>query len=75
MRNNLEALNNYLFEQLERVNDDELSGKALDEQLLKTKAVVNVADKIIRNAALGLQAEKLKYNTGCHLPAMIESDE
>lgn len=64
MRNNLGALNDYLFEQLERVNDDELTGDELKEQLEKTKAICNIADKIVRNASVIIQGIKAKNNDG-----------
>ena len=36
MKNTLEDLNDYLFEQLERINDDSLSPEELERELKKT---------------------------------------
>lgn len=56
MRNSLGDLNDYLFEQIERVNDDGLTGKELDEQLKKSKAVVEIGKTIVQNANVVLRA-------------------
>lgn len=56
MRNSLGDLNDYLFEQIERVNDDGLTGKELDEQLKKAKAVVEIGKTIVQNANVVLRA-------------------
>ena len=47
MKNTLTDLNNYLFEQLERLNDDSLSEEQLEREMKKTDAVVKVSTKII----------------------------
>lgn len=76
MKNTLVDLNNHLFEQLERLNDDELSQDGLDKEIERSKAMANIAGKIIENAQLGLQAEKFKAeygSKGTKLPAMLES--
>lgn len=55
MKNTITDLNNYLFEQLERLNDDSLSKDELDRQLRKTDSIVKVADKIIQNGELAFR--------------------
>lgn len=62
-RNKLSDLNDYLFEQIERINDDELTGCELEEQLKKSKMVVNVANAITRNAAVSLAAYRVFCDT------------
>ena len=74
MKNNLVDLNNHLFEQMERLNDDELTEEELSREISRTKAMTDVASRIIDNAALGLQAEKLKVEYGrrdIELPEML----
>ncbi|MDO4301765.1 MAG: hypothetical protein Q4D26_10290 [Clostridia bacterium] len=58
MKNDLTALNNYLFEAIERINDDSLSEEELNIEIKKSKAIKDVAETIIDNARLGLQAQK-----------------
>lgn len=58
MNNNLEALNNYLFEQIERVNDVELSDDELEKQLKKSDMIVKISKAIIDNANTAIMAQK-----------------
>ena len=55
MKNTLNDLNNYLFEQLERLNDDEISEEQLERELRKADSIVKVADKIIQNGELAFK--------------------
>lgn len=77
VRNKLSDLNNHLFERLERLNDDELLGEELDEEIKRTQAVVSVGKTIIMNGSLVLQAQKLKHdymNADAKMPKMLEAD-
>jgi len=56
MKNTLGDLNNHLFEQLERLNDDELKGEELEMEITRSKAVTDVACRIIENNTLVLKA-------------------
>lgn len=58
MKNTLTDLNNYLFEALERLNDDELSEEQLDKEIKRSEAVQKMAKTIIENGALALSAKK-----------------
>lgn len=58
MMNTLPDLNNILFEQIERINDDELKGEELEEQLKKSKAIKEIAGTIVANASVILKAVK-----------------
>ena len=60
MKNTLADLNNHLFEQMERLNDDDLNNEELDKEIKRAKAMTDVSSQIIENAALGLSAEKLR---------------
>lgn len=55
MKNTLGDLNNYLFEQLERINDDSLDAEGLEQELKKTDSIVKVAEKIIQNGELAFR--------------------
>ena len=58
MKANLPDLNNMLFEQLERINDDDLKGDELKEQLAKSKAINDIARVIVSNSALMFKAAR-----------------
>lgn len=58
MKNTLGDLNNYLFEAIERINDDSLDDAALDREIKRSEAVQKVAKTIIDNGNLALQAKK-----------------
>ena len=64
MNNKLIDLNNYLFEQLERLTDDSLTQEELDREIGISKQVVSVSQTIINNANLLLQAKKHFDNVG-----------
>lgn len=58
MKNSLSDLNNYLFEQIERLTDDSLSDEELDREIKRSSNVIDVAKTIIDNGSLALQAKK-----------------
>lgn len=58
MKNTLTDLNNYLFENIERIMDDELSDEELEKEIKRSETVQKVAKTIIDNGALALQAQK-----------------
>lgn len=66
MKNTLTDLNNYLFEAIERLNNDELTSEQLDTEIKRCDAVQKVAKTIIENGSLALQAKKHldKYGQG-----------
>lgn len=78
MKNTLVALNNYLFETLERLTDDSLTEDQLQREITRSEAVTSVAETIIHNGELSLKALKHaeEYNVGIDgerkLPPMLE---
>ena len=61
--NNLGDLNNYLFDEMKRLNDKDLKGDELKNEILRAKSITDVAAKIVDNANLVLNAEKFKAET------------
>lgn len=72
-RNKLVDLNNHLFEQLERLNDSELSRDELEQEIERTKSMVGVSSQIIEISSLALKAEALRaeYSGVAKIPIMI----
>jgi len=66
VNNNLNSLNNYLFEQLERLNDDEELEKdgALEKELKRVKAITGISTAIVNNAKLVLDVKKYADELG-----------
>jgi hypothetical protein len=74
MKNKLSDLNDHLFSQLERLADENLTPEQIDKETRRGKVMVAVANEIIRNASLQLEAAKLLSEKGAirpHLPEMI----
>jgi len=73
MKNRLSDLNDHLFAQMERLADETLTPEQLDTEAKRGEAMVAVADQIIRNAALQVQAAKIASDYGSdpvpYLPA------
>lgn len=61
-KNTLMDLNNHLFEQLERLNDEDLSGENLDKELKRTEGMVDIANTIVANAATVIKAAQVYDN-------------
>ena len=59
MKNKLSDLNNYLFEELERLNDDEtlMNDDNLEKEIKRSKAITTVSSQIIQNANVVLKAK------------------
>lgn len=70
-KNKMEDLNNLLFEQLERLNDESLD---LEQELKRAKAISDVSDKLIQSADLSFKVMKLRADmTGnVETPEMLE---
>ena len=55
MKNTLSDLNNYLFETIERLQDDELDEEHLSREIRRAEAVTKVSEVIVRNGELTLK--------------------
>jgi hypothetical protein len=49
MKNKPIDLHNHLFEQLERLNDEDLTGDELNREIIRAQGMCAVAEKIISN--------------------------
>lgn len=64
MKNRLTDLNDILFAQLERLTDENAAPDVIERELARTSSVVQVADRIVENARVQLQAVKLVAEQG-----------
>jgi hypothetical protein len=58
MRTTLNDLNEFLFESLERLTNEDLSDEQLDKEIKRNEAIQKTAKTIIENGALALQVKK-----------------
>lgn len=78
MKNTLTDLNNYLFETLERITDDEMTEEQMQKEITRSQAVTSVAATIIQNGELALKTMKHINEFGMDrtkvsLPPMLET--
>lgn len=64
MKNKLIDLNNHLFEQLERLSDEELTPEQLSKEIIRTDAIVKVSTQLINNANTVLRGAELVAEYG-----------
>lgn len=77
MKNTLVDLNDQLFEQLERLNDIDLKGDDLEEEIKRSRSIENVAKQIINNGRLVLDSQKFlddRLNIDNDVPKMLSGD-
>ncbi len=58
-KNKITDLNDHLFLQLERLNDDELKGEDLQQEIERSKAIGVIASQIVGAAKVSVDAAKL----------------
>lgn len=75
MKNTLTDLNNYLFEAIERINDDDLDDAALEKEIKRSEAITKIAGVVINNANVQLQAlkhmDEYGYKGNHSMPALL----
>ena len=78
MRNNLSALNDYLFEQIETIQDlsEDATNEEVERTLRKAGAISKIAAQIISNGNLVLRAKELEVTmngrSDTPFPKMLE---
>lgn len=75
IRNKMIDLNNHLFEQLEKLNDPDLKGYELKDEIERSKAMVHVSNSIVSVGQLALEGQKFIHESGrddAKLPKMLD---
>ena len=79
MKNSLVDLNEYLFEQLDRLTNDDLTSEELETELKRAKTVSQIASNIVNSTAVILDAQKHKdeyYGRGLdNVPGILKIGE
>lgn len=80
MKNTISDLSNYLFEQLERLNDDDLSAEELEKEIRKTDSIVKVSQQIIQTGELAFKTMQHMDEFGYNLkprpvPVMLQAED
>lgn len=57
-RTTLNDLNEYLFQEMDRPTNEDLSADELDKEIKRSDALQKIAKTVIDNGALALQAKK-----------------
>lgn len=70
MKNKLVDLNNHLFTQLERLNEEDISGEDLDKEIKRADAIAKVAMQIIESSSVTLRAAGLIAEYGGNLDSI-----
>lgn len=75
-RNTLGDLNNHLFAQLVKMDDDELTGEQLDNEIRRAEAMAKISEQIIKTGELQFRAMKhmdeYGYEREKAVPDMLE---
>ena len=71
MKNKLADLNDHLFMQLERLGDEDLTPEQIEQEAKRADAMVEVADRIVGNAALQLKAASLFVEHGEYVRPLL----
>lgn len=76
VKNTLLDLNDHLFEQMERLNDDELTEDELKKEVERAKAMTGIATQIVGTANLVLEAIKINagVDTENRVPRLLLGD-
>jgi len=67
MKNTLTDLNNYLFEAIERLTDEDMDTDQMEIEMQRAAAITKVSETIIRNGELALKVAQTQNEYGYNL--------
>lgn len=76
-RNSLMDLTNLIFEEIERISDEELTGDALDAEIRRGHAIGKLAETVIHSGDLMLQTAKFRdsqMDVSARMPQLLDSN-
>ena len=73
-KNKLVDLTDHLFCQAERLNNDELKGEKLRDEVMKANALCNISEQIIETGKLAIDVAKLGLNKAVAVKHPLLSD-
>lgn len=74
-QHSLSDLNDYLFEELDRLSNDNLEGDALKVEIDRANALTRIAERVIASGDLALKAIKFKddaMDANMRLPRLLD---
>ncbi len=71
MKHRLTDLNDHLFEQMKRLGNEDLKGEALQEEVVRSKAISGIARDIVANASTVLEVLKFGAGRDLQVPGML----
>lgn len=84
VKNNLEALNNALFAEIEAIQDESMTPEQLEMCIKRSQAVAKIAETIVRNGELALKTmqhlneygyQSQQKSNFAPVPVMLETRE
>ena len=74
MKTSLTDLHELLFEQLERLNNPDLTGEELNQEIRRGQAISNISAQIIQNGNLAIKAmtAKLDIPANENMPVFLD---
>lgn len=78
MKRSLVDLNEYLFDELDRLSNEDLTGEELSLEVNRSNAITRIAERVIASADISMRALKMKndaMDASFKLPKVLESGE
>lgn len=75
MKRSLADLNEYLFDELDRLSNEDLSGDELSLEVNRSNAITRIAERVIASADIAIRALKLKedaMDASFKLPKLLD---
>ncbi len=78
MKGSLQDLNNFMFQELERLSQNDLTGDELKAEIGRANAMTRVAERVIAGADIVMKALKMKddaMSADFKLPKLLDGGE